>query len=96
MHYVHADTVGWRVNPWLVRSRSNLEGHCDQTCIVCDVVSYMKLLVFRQVRDRLGRPNRSVYFAHRVGWNGLITVYRVREDKHMSARVALIVHFARR
>ena len=71
--------MGWRVDPRLTRTGSNLESHCDQTCIVCDVVTYMKLLVFRQVRDRLGRPNRPVYFAHRVGGVGLITEYRVRE-----------------
>ena len=72
MHHVHSDAVGWRVDPRLVRTGSNFESHCDQTRIVCDVVTYMKLLVFRQVRDRLGRPNRSVYFAHRVERDGSI------------------------
>ena len=64
MHHIHADTVGWRVDPWLVRTRPNLESHRDHARVVGDVVPYVKLPVFRQVRDRLGvGPNEIVCFS---------------------------------
>lgn len=85
MHHIHADAVGWRVDPWLVRTGSDLESHRDQAHIVSDVVAYLKLLVFRQVRDRLGGPNGIVYFEYRVscpGWDVLITRSIKREKKY--------------
>jgi len=90
MHHVHADAMGWRVDPRLVRGCSNLEGHRDQASIVGDIVTYTKLLVFRQVRDRLGGHKGIVYFVYREsrpGWDVLITGYRVRKKNHMPACV---------
>jgi len=58
--------MGWRVDPRLVRSCSNLESHRDQTGVVGDIVAYTKLLVFRQVRDRLSGPKGFVDFVYIV------------------------------
>jgi hypothetical protein len=66
MHNVHADAVGRRVNPRLVRGCSNLKSHCNYTPIVGDVVAYAKLVVLSQVRDRLRGPqwDRLFYTPH--------------------------------
>lgn len=65
--------MGWGVDPLLfLRGRSNLESHRDQSCIVGDIVAYVKMLVFRQVRDRLwcGRPQLtdSCFSFHQIVW----------------------------
>lgn len=46
--------MSWGVDPSLFfRGRSSFKSHRDQSCIVGDIIAYMKVLVFRQVRDRL-------------------------------------------
>ena len=68
MHHVHPDAMGRRVDPWLVRTGSNLEGHRDQTPIVSDVVAYTKLLMFRRVCDGLeDSSTRSFGIVSRMG-----------------------------
>lgn len=51
--------MGWRVDPRLVWGGPNLESHRNQTRIMGNVVADVKLVVFRQVRDRLDMPQRD-------------------------------------
>ena len=54
--------MGWWVDPWFARGSSNLESHRNQSRIVCHIIAYAKLLVVRQVRDRLSGHQRDRRF----------------------------------
>lgn len=66
MHHIHPDAVGWRVDPWLVHTRSDFEPHRDQARVVRDIVPYAKLFVFSQVRDRLVCPPPTGSFVSHI------------------------------
>ena len=69
MHHVHADAMGWWVDPGFVCARPNLESHRDQPRIVSDIVANVKVGVFRQVRDRLCDGTRTHHRILYPGWD---------------------------